>query len=48
MSELVLLRKKSRMFRELNSVVTVMAREITIFFRSPATAIMSLAMPIIF
>ncbi|GBU26487.1 ABC transporter [Fibrobacteria bacterium R8-3-H12] len=35
------------MFRELNTVITVMAREITIFFKSPATAIMSLAMPIV-
>jgi len=35
------------MFRELNTIVTVMAREITIFFKSPATAIMSLAMPIV-
>jgi len=47
MSEIELRRKKSRLFRELNTIVTVMAREITIFFRSPGTAIMSLAMPII-
>ena len=47
MSELVLERKKSRVFRELNTVVTVMAREITIFFRSPGTAIISIAMPIV-
>jgi ABC-2 type transport system permease protein len=47
MSGLVLARKKSRLFRELNTVLTVMAREITIFFKSPGTAIMSLAMPII-
>jgi len=47
MSHIVISQKKSRLFRELNSVVTVMAREITIFFRSPATAIMSLTMPII-
>ena len=47
MSEIELKRKKSRLFRELNTIVTVMAREITIFFRSPGTAIMSLAMPII-
>ena len=46
MSELVLSRKKSRLFRELNSVITVMAREITVFFKSPATVIMSLAMPV--
>ena len=48
MSELVLSRKKSRLFRELNTIFTIMAREITIFFRSPSTAIMSLAMPIVF
>ncbi|WP_461246652.1 ABC transporter permease [Treponema sp. R6D11] len=47
MSESELKRKKSRLFRELNSILTVMSREITIFFRSPATAIMSLAMPIV-
>ena len=47
MSEFVLARKKSRLFRELNSVVTIMSREITIFFRSPGTAIMSLAMPVV-
>jgi ABC-2 type transport system permease protein len=46
-SSMVLSRKKSRLFRELNTIVTIMAREITIFFRSPATAIMSLAMPIV-
>ena len=47
MSELVLTRKKSRLFRELNTVVTVTAREITIFLKSPGTAVMSLAMPLI-
>ena len=47
MSNLVLTRNKSRIFRELNTVVTVMAREITVFFKSPATAIMSLAMPLV-
>jgi ABC-2 type transport system permease protein len=47
MSELVLSRKRSRLFLELNTIVAVMAREITIFFRSPATAIMSFAMPIV-
>ena len=46
MSELVLSRNKSRLFRELNTIITIMAREITVFFKSPATAIMSLAMPI--
>ncbi|MDR2593585.1 MAG: ABC transporter permease [Fibromonadaceae bacterium] len=35
------------MFRELNSIITVMGREITVYFKSPATIIMSLVMPII-
>jgi len=43
----VLTRKKSRLFRELNTVVAVMAREVTVFLRSPGTAIMSLAMPLV-
>ena len=46
MNELVLIQKKSRLFRELNTILTVMSREITIFFKSPGTAIMSLAMPL--
>ena len=36
-----------RGFRELNTIITVMAREITLFFKSPAAAIMSLAMPLV-
>jgi ABC-2 type transport system permease protein len=35
------------MFRELNTIVTVMGREITVYFKSPSTIIMSLAMPIV-
>jgi len=46
MSEVVLTRKSSRLFRELNTVLTVAAREITVFLKSPGTAIMSLAMPL--
>ena len=46
MSELVLARKKSRLFREMNTVLTVMAREITVFFKSPGAAIFSLVMPV--
>jgi len=42
-----LTRKKSKVFREINSVVTVMAREITVFLKSPASLVMSLAMPVI-
>ena len=47
MSELVMVRTKSKLFREINTIITVAAREITVFFKSPATAIMSLAMPIV-
>jgi len=47
MSELILMRKQSRIFRELNTVLTVMAREITAYLKSPGAAIMSLAMPLV-
>ena len=47
MNENTLTRNKSRLFRELNTVWTVLAREVTVFFRSPSTAIMSLAMPLV-
>lgn len=48
MSELVLTaRRKSGVAREINSVITIMARDITLFFKSPMTIIMSLAMPIV-
>ena len=47
MSELVLIRKKSRLFREFTSVVTVAAREITLYLKSPGAAIMGLGMPLI-
>jgi ABC-2 type transport system permease protein len=46
MNDLLLTRKGSRLYRELNTVVTVMAREITVFFKTPAAAILSLAMPL--
>ncbi|MCL2158606.1 MAG: ABC transporter permease [Oscillospiraceae bacterium] len=47
MSELTLMRKKSRLFRELNTIVTVMAREITAYIKSPGAAIMSFVMPLV-
>ena len=47
MNTSTLTRKKSRLFRELNSVITVMAREITVYVKSPGAAIMSLAMPLV-
>jgi ABC-2 type transport system permease protein len=43
---MVLTRNNSRGFRELNSILTVMAREVTLLFKSPSTLIASLAMPI--
>ena len=50
--EQILTRKNSlvlqyRIFRELNTVITVMARDITLLFKSPSTLIMSFAMPIV-
>jgi ABC-2 type transport system permease protein len=46
MNEMTLERKHSRAFRELNSVLTVMARDITLLFKSPSTLVISLAMPV--
>jgi len=46
-NEQVLARKTSKVYREINTVIAVMAREITIFFKSPGMAIMSLAMPLV-
>ena len=48
MSELVMqLKPRSRFYRECNAVLTIMARDITLFFKSPGTIIMSLAMPLV-
>ena len=47
MSDFVLERKKSRVFRELNTIITVMAREITLFFKYIGMVIMSFSFPII-
>ena len=47
MSEIVLKRRKSKVFRELNTIITVMARDITLLFRSPGVLIISFAMPIV-
>ncbi len=49
MSELVMRqpRMKSKLSRELNATLTIMARDITLFFKSPMTIIMSLAMPVV-
>ena len=37
----------NRFFRELNAVVAIAARDVTLFFKSPGALIMSLAMPIV-
>jgi ABC-2 type transport system permease protein len=42
-----LTRNMSKTSRELNTVVAVIAREITLFFKSPGTIIMSVAMPLV-
>jgi len=49
MSEMVLglPRIKSGFMRELNAVITIIARDITLFIKSPGTIIMSLAMPVV-
>ncbi|WP_461248078.1 ABC transporter permease, partial [Treponema sp. R6D11] len=41
-----LTRKKSKIFRELNTIITIMARDITLCLKDPGIIIMSLAMPI--
>ncbi len=47
MDAITLQRKKSRISRELGAIGAVFAREVTLFFKSPGTIIMSLAMPLI-
>ena len=47
MSELVLTRKKSRLVRELNTIIAIVGREITLYFKSPSMVIMSLGMPLV-
>ena len=38
---------KSKFFHELNAVITILSRDITIFFKSPGAIISSFAMPIV-
>ena len=49
MSELVMQQPKikSKFTRELNAVIAILARDITIFFKSPGAIISSFAMPIV-
>ncbi|MCL2134936.1 MAG: ABC transporter permease [Candidatus Bathyarchaeota archaeon] len=46
MSEQVLTRKQSRILRELNTVIAVMGREITVLLKSPMSVILMFVMPI--
>ena len=46
MNKQILIRRKSRLLRELNTIVAVTAREITVFLKSPGSIIMSLVMPV--
>jgi ABC-2 type transport system permease protein len=46
-SEKPIQRKKSKVSRELNALVTIIARDILLSLKSPGTIIMSLAMPIV-
>ncbi|MDR1135228.1 MAG: ABC transporter permease [Clostridiales Family XIII bacterium] len=46
MGVLIMERKNSRVFRELNTILTVTARDVTLLFKSPGSLITSLAMPL--
>ena len=46
MKEQISTTKSQFILRELNAIIAVIAREITIFFKSPAMIIMTLVMPI--
>lgn len=47
MNELVVSKRHSKIFRELNAIMTIMSRDITLIIKSPAAIIISLAFPII-
>jgi len=47
MSEQTLKRRNSRIAREFHTVIAVMAREITVFLKSPGMIIMTFAMPLL-
>ena len=47
MSELIMKRNPPGFLQELNSVITIAARDITLTLKSPGTIIMSLAMPLV-
>ena len=47
MNQVNLMRKKSRVLREINSIIAVMMRDLTVFFKSPSAVFLSFAMPIV-
>ncbi len=47
MNEMTLKKPVPKLFREVNVVITILSRDITLFFKSPGMLIMSLAMPLI-
>lgn len=47
MNEMILKKPVPKLFREANVAITILARDITLFFKSPGMIIMSLAMPLV-
>lgn len=47
MNEMILKKPVPKFLREVNVVITILARDITLFFKSPGMLIMSLAMPLV-
>lgn len=47
MNEMTLKKPVPKLLREVNVVITILARDINLFFKSPGMLIMSLAMPLV-
>ena len=47
MNEMILKKPVPKLLREVNVVITILARDINLFFKSPGMLIMSLAMPLV-
>jgi ABC-2 type transport system permease protein len=47
MNEMTMRKPVPKLLREINVVITILARDITLFFKSPGMIIMSLAMPLV-
>ena len=47
MNEMILKKPVPRILREINVVITILSRDITLFFKSPGMLILSLVMPIV-